>query len=122
MGGRSVPLLPASLWYKLSLILACGGKAMSLAHAQGLRDALLKLRDTYSPPTAEEAQSFNASLSTDQPIKPEPEVVRLRADMPAPLLDFKLKPNRAPLISTQPAIKKYIPPINYPAEEIETRW
>lgn len=98
---------------------------MSLTHAQGLRDALLKLRDTYTPPTAEEVKLFSASSSTDEALKPEPEPVRLRADMPVPMPDFSPPPKPAPVAATQELVKKRMPAppkSKYAAEEVETRW
>ena len=97
---------------------------MSLAHAQGLRDALLKLRDTYAPPTAEEVKLFSASSSTDEALKLEPEPVRLRAGMPVPMPDFNPKPKPAPVAAatTQELVKKRMPAPKYAAEEVETRW
>lgn len=103
---------------------------MSLAHAQGLRDALLKLRDTYSPPTADEVQLFSSTISTNpdedrQPPKP----LHLRADLPVPLPDFKPKPSPLanPAQSTQQLLSKRKlaldkPVLDYPAEPVETRW
>lgn len=98
---------------------------MSLAHGQGLRDALLKLRNTYAPPTAEEVKLFSASSSTDGVLKPEPEPVRLRADMPMPMPDFSPPPKPAPVATTQELVKKRMPAppkSKYAAEEVETRW
>lgn len=98
---------------------------MSLAHGQGLRDALLKLRNTYAPPTAEEVKRFSASSSTDGVLKPESEPVRLRADMPVPMPDFSHPPKPAPVATTQELVKKRMPAppkSKYAAEEVETRW
>ncbi|MFZ1389658.1 MAG: hypothetical protein WBP46_18050 [Thiolinea sp.] len=95
---------------------------MSLAHAQGLRDALLKLRDTYAPPTAEEVKLFSASSSTDEALTPEPEPVRLKVGMPVPMPDFSPKHKPVPVAATQELIKQRSPPPKYTAEEVETRW
>lgn len=98
---------------------------MSLAHAQGLRDALLKLRDTYSPPTADEVQLFNSTFSTSpDEDRQQPKPLHLWADLPVPLPDFKPKP--IPLVnsavSTQQALNKRKSSLDYPAEPVETRW
>lgn len=93
---------------------------MSLAHARGLRDAMHKLRDTYYPPTAEEVQLFTISLTTEA--TPEPESIRLRPDMPAPVPDLealvaKPAPASRPLANKPPQSTQ-----SYVKEEVETRW
>lgn len=98
---------------------------MSLAHAQGLRDALLKLRDIYAPPTAEEVKLFSHTLTTTDEAKQSTlHVLPVVANLPASLLitEVKSPPKSAPLTATQPAIKKPSPVVYYPAEQVETRW
>ncbi len=98
---------------------------MSLAHAQGLRDALLKLRDIYAPPTAEEVKLFSHTLTTMDEAKQStlhalPVVANLPASLPLP--DFKSPPKSVPLSSIPSTVKKPSPAVYYPAEPVETRW
>ncbi|MFM2320224.1 MAG: hypothetical protein RLZZ215_2845 [Pseudomonadota bacterium] len=97
---------------------------MSLAHAQGLRDALLKLRDTYAPPTAEEAKLFSHILTTMDEAKSRLHDLPVAADLPAslPLPDFSSPPKSVPLSSIPSTVKKPSPAVYYPAEPVETRW
>lgn len=98
---------------------------MSLAHAQGLRDALLKLRDTYSPPTAEAVKLFSHSLTaTDEPKQSTLHTLPVVANLPAalPIPDFKSPPKSVSLTTTQATVKKPSLAVYYPEEYVETRW
>lgn len=95
---------------------------MSFSHAQGLRDALHRLRDRYAPPTAEDVQLFTQALTTHQPLQADPEPIRLQPEMPIPSPELPSKPKQAPPSRAQPEVKErrfrpYCPP-----EEVETRW
>lgn len=99
---------------------------MSLAHSQGLRDALHKLRDTYYPPTAEEVRLFTAVLTSDE-LQPASttEVVCLRPEMPVPVPTYHQSEFAnnvsAPRPSTSHTRLRKSPKF-YSAEEVETRW
>lgn len=95
---------------------------MSLAHSQGLRDALHKLRDTYYPPTAEEVQLFTSTLSTDTPLATLADSARLRPEMPIPIPDFKPEPIPSPRAPRLARIQQPKLANTYLAEEVETRW
>lgn len=96
---------------------------MSFSHAQGLRDALYRLRDTYLPPTAEEVRLFTQALTTDEPNRAEPEAMRLDPEMPVPTPELAApKPRRTPIKIVRPAVHEPSPFHYYPPEEVETRW
>lgn len=95
---------------------------MSFSHAQGLRDALHRLRDTYLPPTAEEVQLFTQTLTTDEPVGLEPELIRLHPQMPVPMPELHPKPKRPQPKPVAPVVKPVLLAKYYPPEEVETRW
>lgn len=96
---------------------------MSFSHAQGLRDTLHRLRDTYAPPTAEEARLFTYALTTEEPVQTEPELVCLQPEMPVPIP--VMRPEKPKSIQTKwvaPKRPEKPPSYYYPPEEVETRW
>ncbi len=95
---------------------------MSFSHAQGLRDALHRLRDIYAPPTAEEVQLFTQALTTDEPPHAEPEPARLPPELPIPSFEPPPKPKQALTRRAQTEVKEQQLTPYYPPEEVETRW
>ena len=95
---------------------------MSFSHAQGLRDTLHRLRDTYAPPTAEEIQLFTQALTEVQSTQAEPKPLWLDLQRLIPSPELVPKPRQIPVNIAPPKAQELPSVYYYPPEPVETRW